>query len=409
MTITPSLFDAFLKCPTQCWLRANDEKPSGNAYAEWVQSQNESFRATQTERLLAEMPPGESARSPSPENLKASKWRLAVDVAARTAEVPRSGRREEAPSENAERGVRNADSDQSLVTLAATAQAGAPSSQSPGHPADATSALRPDSALRIPHSALESRLHAIERLPSEGRGKPAKFIPIRFVFRNKLTKDDRLLLAFDAFVLVAALGRDLAVGKIIHGDDHAILKVKTSALTGEVRKRLEKIAALLSSPTSPDVILNRHCGECEFKDRCRKIAVEKDDLSLLASMSEKERKKLRSKGIFTVTQLSYTFRPRRRPKRQRDKREKYHHALKALAIREKKIHIVGSPELKIEGTPVYLDVEGLPDRDFYYLIGLRIGNGESAVQHSLWADNVADGGRFGGSSLPSSKPSSSRC
>jgi hypothetical protein len=69
--------------------------------------------------------------------------------------------------------------------------------------------------------------------------------------------------------------------------------------------------------------------------------METDDLSLLASMSAKERRKLRTKGIFTVTQLSYTFRPRRRPKRLRDKREKYHHSLKALAIREKKIHIVG--------------------------------------------------------------------
>jgi predicted RecB family nuclease len=111
-------------------------------------------------------------------------------------------------------------------------------------------------------------------------------------------------------------------------------------------------------------------------------------------MSEKERKKFNSKGIFTVTQLSYTFRPRRRPKRMRDKREKYHHSLKALAIREKKIHIVGSPELKIEGTPVYLDVEGLSDRDFYYLIGVGIGNGESALQHSLWADTVEDEGKI---------------
>jgi predicted RecB family nuclease len=142
--------------------------------------------------------------------------------------------------------------------------------------------------------------------------------------------------------------------------------VKTSALAGEVRKRIEKISALLSSPTPPDLVLNRHCAECEFQARCRKIAVEKDDLSLLACMSAKERQKLRSKGMFTVTHLSYTFRPRRRPKRQRDKREKYHHSLKALAIREQKIHIVGSPELKLEGTPVYLDIEGLPDRDFYY-------------------------------------------
>jgi predicted RecB family nuclease len=111
-------------------------------------------------------------------------------------------------------------------------------------------------------------------------------------------------------------------------------------------------------------------------------------------MSEKERKKLRSKGIFTVTQLSYTFRPRRRPKRMRDKQEKYHHSLKALAIREKKIHIVGRPELKIDGIPIYLDVEGPPDRDFYYLIGVRIDNGNSVVHHSLWADTAADEGKI---------------
>src|ERR1035441_4655182 len=190
------------------------------------------------------------------------------------------------------------------------------------------------------------------------------------------------------------LGRAVSLGKIIHGDDHATLNVKTSSLTGEVRKRLAKLAALLSSPAPPDLVLNRHCAECKFHARYRQKAVEQDDLSLLAGMSAKERQKLRSKGIFTVTQLSYTFRPRRRPKRTRDKREKYHHSLKALAIREKKIHIVGSPELKIEGTPVYLDVEGLPDRDFYYLIGLRIGDGESAVPHSLWADTFADEGKI---------------
>ena len=122
---------------------------------------------------------------------------------------------------------------------------------------------------------------------------------------------------------------------------------------------------------------------------CRK-AVGKDDLSLLSGMTEKERKNFHSKGIFGVTQLSYTFRPRRRPKQLVGKRERYHHSLKALAIRERKIHIVGSPELKIEGTPIYLDVEGLPDRDFYYLIGLRFRTDSRVIQHSLWAANEND-------------------
>lgn len=48
--------------------------------------------------------------------------------------------------------------------------------------------------------------------------------------------------------------------------------------------------------------------------------------------------------------------------------------------------------MKIEGTPVCIDVEGLPDRDFYYLIGVRIKAGDSVVQHSLWADSLSDEG-----------------
>ena len=126
--------------------------------------------------------------------------------------------------------------------------------------------------------------------------------------------------------------------------------MKTSVLTDDVRLAIEKVGSLLASPTPPDLVLNRHCAECEFKTRCRQRAIDQDDLSLLGNMTEKERAKANSRGIFTVTQLSYTFRPRRRPKELKDKREKYHHSLKARAIREGKIYLVGSPKLKVEGT-----------------------------------------------------------
>lgn len=331
MKITAGVFDAYLKCPTKCWLRATCEPANGNPYAQWVKTRNASYREAGTTRIVAASLRSEVELSPNAENAKTAGWRLATGLAVRA---------------------------------------------------------------EIDACVLESELHAVERLPAGGRGKAAQFIPIRFIFPNKLGKDDKLLLAFDAFVLSKTLRREIRLGKIVHGDNHATLKVRTSTLVGEVWKTLEKITALLSDSSPPDLVLNRHCAECEFQARCRKIAVEKDDLSLLAGMSAKERQKLRSKGIFTVTQLSYTFRPHRRARRLRDKCEKYRHSLKALAIREKKIHIVGSPELKIEGTPVYLDVEGLPDRDFYYLIGLRIGGGESAVQHSLWADTVEDEGKI---------------
>ena len=241
MNITPELFEAFLKCPTKCWLRAVAEPPSGNAYAEWVKAQNKAYRTAGTGRLLGDSPIDKVAVSPASDNLKVAMWWLATN---------------------------------------ATLRSGTDS------------------------CPLESTIHAIERAPAEGRGKAALFIPIRFIFTNKLGKDDRLLLAFDAFVLSQSLGCEVPAGKIVHGDNHATLKVKTSSLAGEVRKRIEKIDTLLSGPTPPDLVLNRHCAECEFQARCREKALETDDLSLLGGMSAKEREQHRRKGIFTVTQLS---------------------------------------------------------------------------------------------------------
>jgi predicted RecB family nuclease len=323
MKITAEIFDAYLKCQTQCWLRAIGQPSSGNAYAEWVKAQDNHYRATQTELLISESTSNEVAHSPAMENVMVAKWRLATNLIAR---------------------ARN----------------------------------------------LESFCHAVERIPSKGRGQSANFIPIRYIFSNKLNRDDKLILAFDALVLSEMLARKVGMGKIIHGDHQATLKVKVSSLAGEVLKLTGKIATLLSDTSPPDLVLNRHCAECEYSARCRQKAMEKDDLSLLSGMTVKERKRLNSKGIFTVTQLSYTFRPRRRPRRLAAKREKYHHSLKALAIREHKIHIVGSAAPNIEGTPVYLDVEGLPDRDFYYLIGIRFDTARKVVQHSFWADSAND-------------------
>jgi predicted RecB family nuclease len=201
-----------------------------------------------------------------------------------------------------------------------------------------------DVLAQTPH--LESHLHAVESLSLENRGHPTRLIAIRFVFTNKLSKDARLLLGFDALVLSGILGRDVSHGKLIHGDNYAVLNVNTQALAVEVQKHIETITGLLSNPSPPDLVLIPHCAECEFQTRCRQKATENDDLSLLSGMTEKERRNLHNKGLFTVTQLSYTFRPRRRPKRLRSKPEQYRHSLRALAVRQKKVHLIGNPEIK---------------------------------------------------------------
>ena len=325
MTITTELIEAYLKCPTKCFLLSRDEVETGNAYAEWARVKSASFCREGIGHLVAGVAPNKCVVSTSAAEKR--QWLLAIDFKAR--------------SQN-----------------------------------------------------LQCSCQAVERLPSLGRDRAAQLIPIRFVFRNKAPRDDKLLVTFNALVLSESLGRTIEYGKVLYGDNYASLRVKTSAFADEVRRLIEKVDGLLASPTPPDLVLNRHCTECQFQTRCRQKAVDRDDLSLLGNMTEKERAGFNSKGIFTVTQLSYTFRPRHRPKELKDKRERYHHSLKARAIREGKIYIVGSPRMKIEGTPVYLDVEGLPDRDFYYLIGIRVRVGDSTVQHSLWADSPSDEGRI---------------
>src|SRR3989441_13000913 len=82
MTITPSVFEAFLKCPTKCWLRFRGEPPTGNTYAEWVQAEHESYRDAVAKGLIASAPADECAVAPLAENLKTARWRFALDVLA---------------------------------------------------------------------------------------------------------------------------------------------------------------------------------------------------------------------------------------------------------------------------------------------------------------------------------------
>jgi predicted RecB family nuclease len=230
---------------------------------------------------------------------------------------------------------------------------------------------------------VHTRLHALELTPPVHH----TYIPIRFVPSEKLATTDKLLLAFDALALSRIAGKTPRVGKIIHGRQYATVTVPLAGLLGKARSVLDRIAAQRAKETPPPLVLNKHCAECEYQSRCRKIAVEKNDLSLLAKMTENERRKQHEKGIFTVTQLSYTFRPR---KRSVSDVTKHQHSLKALAIRKNQIHIVGKPALSTAGTPVYFDVEGDPDRDFYYLIGLRTRSVGSSVHYSFWANDPID-------------------
>jgi predicted RecB family nuclease len=240
---------------------------------------------------------------------------------------------------------------------------------------------------RVALPEINARIDALvlRRRASTRMGCP--YIPIRFVPSERVSMFEKLLLAFDAIAVSKVFGKMPRLGRIIHGRDYRAAAVPLLGLIRKVTNVLRVLSEQQAENASPPLALNKYCSECEFHSRCREIAVAKDDLSLLATLSPKQRKKQKDKGIFTVLQLSYTFRS---PRHSARPLSKHHPALKALAIRKNQIHVFGTPAFSLPQTPVYIDVEGNPDRDFYYLIGLRIPSESQPLRCSYWADTEED-------------------
>jgi predicted RecB family nuclease len=145
---------------------------------------------------------------------------------------------------------------------------------------------------------MQAHLHAVERVAAPDKPNSSPYMPIRCVPREKITTQDKLLLAFDALVLGTVSGHAPRFGKIIHGREQATAKVEVAGLLDMAKTVVGKIAAQHAHHTPPPLMLNQHCAACEFKVRCRQIALEKDELSLLKSMTAKERQQQHAKGIF---------------------------------------------------------------------------------------------------------------
>ena len=140
MTITPSLFEAYLKCRTKCFLRWLGETSTGNECADFDRAQESSYQTEGIKRWTQTLATNACAAGDSVTLTgKRAKWRVAIGPVARAGD-------------------------------------------------------------------LESTIEAIEQVPAESQGKQRQLIPIRFIRTNTLTRDDRMLVAFDAFVLAEMLG-----------------------------------------------------------------------------------------------------------------------------------------------------------------------------------------------------------
>ena len=206
---------------------------------------------------------------------------------------------------------------------------------------------------------------------------------------------DRLLLSFAGLVLEALQGRRPEKGILVYGAACQITAVNLGKYDTRLSKVLDVLIQIDKGALEPRLRLNKHCAICEFRDRCKAEAVDKDDLSLLRRISDAEIERQHGKGIFTVTQLSHTFRPRRRPKHLRDRALPYYPSLQARALREKKIYVCTPLTVPSATTSIYVDMEGNSGGSFVYLIGALVARENEQEFHYFWADSAeAEAGMF---------------
>jgi predicted RecB family nuclease len=243
----------------------------------------------------------------------------------------------------------------------------------------------------IEDDGMTIRFDALKRADGASKLGGHHYVPVLHNHGDKVGRSRRLLLAALGLAIARVQGLRPIVGLIARGPEGRLVKVcLDSKLYRQAERVLEEVKRLQADGEPPRLTLNKHCQVCEFRQRCCTQAEKEDDLSLLRGMSEQEIGRQNGKGIFTVRQLSYTFRVRRRNKRAKRQAFPRSFALQALAIRENRIHVHGSHAVPSSPSSIYLDIEGLPDQDFYYLIGLLVVENGVESHHSFWADSEED-------------------
>ena len=227
----------------------------------------------------------------------------------------------------------------------------------------------------------------LEQVPGESQLGNFHYQPILFLPTKTIDVHHKMLLALRGLTLGDLQEQYPAHGTIIYGSEFRRSRIRIDSYLIRLEQVLQKFREILRNEIEPPVFLNSHCNVCEFFDRCRVDALNSDHLSLLRGMSATEISRNNKKGIFTVHQLSYTFRSRRPSKRSKPMPPPHSYALQALACREKKLFIHGDAVIPDATTSVYFDFEGLPDRRFCYLFGSLVCRNGTAEYLPHWADS----------------------
>jgi predicted RecB family nuclease len=210
--------------------------------------------------------------------------------------------------------------------------------------------------------------------------------PVIFCESLKVLAHHRLLLTLYSLLLLRFQGMSPRTGYVWHFPQGTKSRVGLRAHLQAATRTLKELLEVQAGEVTPPLFLNNHCQICGYQKQCRARAEKEDNLSLLRGISQREIARLNSHGIFTVTQLSYTFRIRRHSKRSRVVTRPHSFPLQALAIREKTVFIYEALKCSSGRSDIHFDIEGIPG-SAYYLIGVISNRNDVYVYNAFWSDD----------------------
>jgi predicted RecB family nuclease len=245
--------------------------------------------------------------------------------------------------------------------------------------------------VKLKSEHFEARCDILIRDSKTTSPKNTNYEPTVFIGTHNIGKEHKIELAFVGHVLGKIEGQVLQKGTIINvsGKKYG---VNLKPLLKSLPKIVSPLQEWLSLPAShpPPIILNKHCFYCPFQKSCKAQAEETDNLSQLSGMNVRMIKQYEKKGIFTIKQLSYLFKPRRLKKQARNHQKTHKPELRALAIRTGKIYIQELPNFSRQNIELFIDIEGVPDQSLYYLFGLLVRDEGKSIYYPFWADVNSD-------------------
>jgi predicted RecB family nuclease len=216
-------------------------------------------------------------------------------------------------------------------------------------------------------------------------------IPLIFSGTRQILMENKIELAFIGFVYSKIFKVAPRYGMVITFDGKAI-RINLSQYYKKIKEIVEKLLTYENTAVKlPPGLRNRHCTCCDYRVQCEKINRDSASISSLSCITPLLYKKLGAKGITTIEQLSYQYRPRRRKKKKNPRtKAPFQPALQALALTENKVYVRVPPETLQITNCIILDFEGQPDESTYYLIGIILFQNGEKGRFSYWANTAKE-------------------